>query len=291
MAPIPRALRAARTILIPLALLALSMSAAAQPHHRAPDVRAAIERATAGLDVSASQQAELDRIAARYADSDEPGVLWRVADEVRTVLTPAQVERLQERPRLEGRRRGGEDRMARRRGDRVAPDGVRRGERRMAPRDGVRRGERMHRMDRGVAEEHRQAARALAERHHEQMEALRAEHEDGSIDAETFSERADALREQMRSDMQPLLTEEARRLHAEKADLHNRMQSVRNEVLRLTPEQGAAMEHRRRRRPADGQGDPLATLSAEQRATLSVYRALMRGGHRQDDRRVRQMER
>jgi hypothetical protein len=123
------------------------------------------------------------------------------------------------------------------------------------------------------------------------MQALRAQREAGSLDPQAFRERADALRAEMRTSMQPLLTEEARRRHAEMAEMHDRMQAVRDDVLRLTPEQRAAMEHRGARRRGDTAGDPLAVLSAEQRATLSVYHAFMRGGHRQGDGRVRQLDR
>ncbi len=95
----------------------------------------------------------------------------------------------------------------------------------------------------------------------------------------------------MRSDMQPLLTEEARRMHAEMAQLHERMQAVRDDVLRLSEEQRAAIEEHGMRRRARRDGDALSGLSAEQRATMSIFRALTRGGHERGDGRPRRMER
>jgi hypothetical protein len=68
-------------------------------------------------------------------------------------------------------------------------------------------------------------------------------------------------------------------MRAEMEELRERMQSVRDDVLRLNAEQRAALEARGRRGRERGAGDPLAALSAEQRATLSVYRALVRGAH------------
>ncbi len=302
---VQRGARALRSFLIPVALVAMTSGATAQSRFRTPDVTGAIDRATAGLDISASQKADLDRIAARYSDNDEPGVLWRVADEVRAVLTPSQIEQLQERPRVEGRRRGGEGRMERRRlrdgegrterrRQRVVGEGARRSERRMDrerhPQGEHRmQGDRVHRMEHGVAEEHREAARALHERHREQMEELRAQHESGALDREAFRARADALRDQRRSELQPLLTDEARRMRAEMTEVHERMQAVRDDVLRLTPEQRAAFGDGFPRGRAGG--DALAGLSTEQRATMAVFHALMRSSHGPIDARRRTMVR
>ena len=236
--------------------------------------------------------ADLDRIASRYADTDEPGVMWRVADEVRTVLTPAQIEQLRERPRVERRRRDGEPRLSRRGERRSGDEAGRMRRERHAPRDGARRGEpRMRRMEHGVAEQHREAARALAEQHREQMRALHAEREAGTIDEDAFAERARALREEMRADMEPLMTDEARRMRAEMMELHERMRAVRDDVLRLSEEQRAAMQERTRRSREAGARDPMSMLSEEQRATIAVHRALMRGAHAPDGGRPRQMER
>jgi len=288
---VTRARAAARTMLLALACTVVAAGADAQPRqHHTPDVRAAIDRATAGLELSAAQQADMNRIASRYADrSGEPGVLWRVADEIRTVLTPAQVERLQQRPRQE-RRRGDEARAGRRRdGQRADRPRGRRGEGRMERPDGERR---EHMTNRGVAEQHREAARGMAARHREQMQQLREQRESGAIDDAAFAERAHALREQVRSDIDPLLTEEARRMRAEMTELRDRMRSVRDDVLRLNAEQRAAMEGRAGRGRERGDA-PLSALSADQRSTMNIYRALVRGAHGQGhgERRVRTTDR
>ena len=99
------------------------------------------------------------------------------------------------------------------------------------------------------------------------------------------------------------MTPEARQRREEAAAIRERAQAARDEVLRLTPQQREALQSHRepragRRERADG--DRFDALTSEQRATMTVYHALIHGaryegaGGRDGDggaRRVRRMDR
>jgi hypothetical protein len=239
----------------------------------------AIERATADLELSASQESQLDAIAARYAGSEEPGVMWRVADEVRRVLNADQIAQLEEgRDRIRIERRGprGEMRM-RREGPsferRMRPEG-RRGE----MRDRMRH----RRFERGIQGEHMEEARELMERHREAIESMRRELESGAIDEEAFGDRMREMHERMRTEMEAFMTPEMRQHRQEADERRERSRAVRDEVLRLTPEQSEEMRDgmmRMRIRINDREIESGPELSDEQQATVSVFHALSHGGH------------
>ena len=255
----------------------LAAPAIAQPERRPMDVAEAIEHATDGLDLSASQRSQLDAIAARYAGSEEPGVMWRVADEVRRVLNADQIAQLEEgreRVRIERRGPSGEMRMRRmepRFERRMRPEG---------PRGEMRDRVRHRRFERGIEEEHMDEARELMERHREQIESMRRELESGGLDDQAFRERMREMHERMRTEMESFMTPEMRERRREADEHRERSRAVRDEVLRLTPEQSEAMRDGMFRiRINDREVESGPELSDEQRETISVFHALSHGSH------------
>jgi hypothetical protein len=269
----------ARAVTLIAVVVATIAPALAQPERRQMSVAEAIQRATEGLDLSDSQESQLDAIAARYAGSEEPGVMWRVADEVRRVLNADQIAQLEEgRDRIRIERRGprGEMRM-RREGPsferRMRPEG-RRGE--------MRERMRHRRFERGIEEEHREEVHELMERHREAIESMRRELDSGALDDEAFRDRMREMHERMRTEMESFMTPEMRERRQEAGEQRERSRAVRDEVLRLTPEQSEEMRDgmmRMRIRINDREIESGPDLNDEQRATVSVFHALTHGGH------------
>jgi hypothetical protein len=259
------------------AVVLLTAPALAQRERRPMDVAEAIENATEGLELSASQRTQLDAIAARYAGSEEPGVMWRVADEVRRVLNADQIAQLEEgRDRIRMERRGprGEMRMRR-----MEPRSERR-MRREGPRGELRDRMRHRRFERGIDEQHMEEARELMARHREAIESMRRELDAGTLDDEAFRDRMRDMHERMRTEMESYMTPEMRERHEQAQQRREASRAVRDEVLRLTPEQSEAMRDGMFRiRINDREIESGPQLSAEQRATMAVFHALSHGEH------------
>jgi len=279
--PTPSSLARPRRALLPLlgalalgavlaALPALAVAAHAQDRpatERPARDRAALqtERLARQLDLTDAQRTELDRLAARYRDAGaEPGALWRMAAEVDALLTPAQRAALDARRTERQARPDGAERTERRpRGDRAErPRGERsRGERRNGAGRAGAGG-----FEGAVSPENRDAARAVAARYRTQMEALRADFNAERIGRPDFTARMRTLREEMRVELAPLMSAEARARMTETSAARERADAVRAEVLGLAPEQRADVGDR---------GN--AALTAEQARLAAIHRALTGG--------------
>jgi hypothetical protein len=158
-------------------------------------------------------------------------------------------------------------------------------ERRMRPRG--RRGEMREQMrhrsfERGIEEEHREEVHELMESHREAIEEMRRELESGVLDDEAFRDRMREMHERMRTEMESFMTPEMRERRQEAEERRERSRAVRDEVLRLTPEQSEEMRDgmmRMRIRINDREIESGPELSDEQRATISVFHALSHGAH------------
>ena len=263
--------RSRRSTLLVAALAALvAMPALAQSARTAPDASAQIARATAGLDLSADQRAQLDAVASRYA-TPAPGDSWRLAADVARVLTPAQIQQMQAAP-------------AQRRAERTsdAPR-ARRAEGLQADRPRGMRPEGARRAD----------APAVREAMRPQAEALRAlleRRRSGAITEAEFT----AERDRLRAAMEASLTPEQRAARDERQARGRAEREARAAVLGLTADQETAVREQMRgaMRPADRDAvDPAARraqiaemrtrlesiYTPEQRAVMAVHRALMSG--------------
>ena len=270
--------------------LLVAAAASAQPRQQ----RSLSDRLARSVpDLSPQQKADLDALAATGERS--PALAWSLAADVRDVLTPSQIEALTSHAEPGARRptRGRSRALGARGADRA-----RRGGRRDARR----------------TDSQREAARGASR---ERRQALVDEFRAGSIDASTFQARSERLREEGRAARRASMTPEQRERADAAQARREEARSAREAALGLTPAQKEALEairlERIRTSPgapdlrpylgADGQLDRSAlrearrarreataperealreraesVLTADQKATIAVHRALTRAG-------------
>lgn len=138
------------------------------------------------LDMSNDQAAEFADLLERYGE-DQPGRFWYVAAELQQSLTAAQKDELiaNSQARIQ---EGREEKMNRRRG--------RRGD---GPGDSFTS---------SLTEEQRELVNAIREGHRETMKALLEQKRAGTLSDEEFQTRVEALREEMKTALGEILTDE-----------------------------------------------------------------------------------
>jgi hypothetical protein len=109
---------------------------------------------------------------------------------------------------------------------------------------------------------------------------MHRELESGAIDEDAFRERMRDVHRSMREEMRQHMTPEMRERHEEAEERRERSRAVRDEVLRLSPEQSEALRDGMFRiRINDREIESGPELNDEQRATMSVFHALSHGAH------------
>lgn len=302
--PSPRRLAATLAVLA-LGLVAVLPTADAQPARPAPDVAARLSRVTSGLALTPDQQTRLDALASRT--TAEPGASWSLASDLKAILTPAQIARLQQ---ASAARRAD--------GDRADRSGGRRGDRAQGSRRGDRRGDRAQRGDQDRAAERpdrptteqRAAMREIAEAFRPRQEALVERFRSGTLTAAQFTSQREALRTERDARIDAALTPEQRAARAEREARREAATAAREAALGLTPSQKEALQAlklerlrtapARTERPARGERptsedraarqaeamreQAAAILTPDQQALVALHRAVA-GGRGQRGRR------
>ena len=258
-----------------LALLAAFGAPAlqAQAGREAPSAQQRIARATAGLDLTADQQAKLSALADRYT-FDEPGASWRLAADVEAILTDAQVQSLASKRAAHRARRAEQPERSER--------GARRGPRGEHGEKGGRHGAPAGRLD--LTDDQREQVKEGRAAMRQEHEALRAQRQSGAITAEQYAQRSEALREKAKATFASVLTAEQRQTMQEAEARREAERAAREAVLQITPAQKAAFEAARAEAARSGErgalrGDKEELLTAEQQQIVAVHRALsMRSG-------------
>ncbi|MFN3597444.1 MAG: hypothetical protein ACK41D_09265 [Rubricoccaceae bacterium] len=248
-----------------LALAAAPALAQRAPERAAPTASDALDRIASGLDLSAAQQQRLAALGAQYGTLDA-AARWRLAADVREVLTAEQVAQLEARsgPRAAATRPG----------------------RVVRPGPAQRRAHMVSRSDRPVAApEQRAQVRQDMQRMRERLGALRAQRADGTLSEEQFRAEVQALRQAQRARLGAQATPEQQQrmaaARARMAETRAAAQSARADVLGLSEAQQAELRTRlaevRAARAAQAEARAAAqrdVLSPEQRATIVIHRAL-----------------
>lgn len=196
------------------------------------------------IDLTEEQSEAIQALLDQYREQEaEPGTLWHVAADLHGQLTSEQVDQLQ--ATLAARR---EARTASR-----APRGPRRGMH--GPRSGMQNGEGPRAEWLNLTDEQKAAMQAIRETYRDQLQALREKRRDGTFD-ESDAEQLASIREEMRSEMQAVLTDEQRaQIEARREQMEARRKANRAamaEALELTDEQQAALEAWRTQRSEQG---------------------------------------
>ena len=250
----------------------------AQAPGERPSAQQRIDRATAALDLSAAQQAQLRALAERYAN-DDSRTSWHLAADVDAILTDEQASALA-KPRRERRvTRGERPASAERKGRSDA--------RHSRGKDEGRAAKGAHRLDLSDAQQEQMQAQRKTLR--AQHDALREQLQSGALTAEQFASRSQSLREQSRAAFEATLTAEQRQKMDQAEARRDAEKAARETVLQITPAQKAAFESARAEAARAGEGrgargGRAEILTDEQRQLVAVHRALS-GGREQRDRK------
>ena len=187
------------------------------------ELGSAINELTESLGLSDEQQAAIQELAARSADrASEPGAAWFAAAELQTILSSDQIAA------LDSRLATARGRVRMERGERSATrDGA--GERSRA---GARSSGRMSGGGSGYAwldltEEQQAQIQAVLESHRAELQQLREELRDSDLSRDEMRNRAEAARETIRAEIEPLLTQDQRdRLQEREAGLEERREAA-----------------------------------------------------------------
>ena len=273
-------------------LVALTTSCGSDPAPTDPTIESSVQEGSAesgtldgrirtlaaSLDLTEAQAEAIAALAAGYAgEAREPGSAWYAAAELQTILDSEQIATIASTRAEAGLRkhaRGHPERSARSHGqgprgmagaDRSGPEGAR-GDARW-----------LGRLD--LTEEQRARARAAFESRAAEFGALREQVRGGELTREQARERASDLREEVRAEIEGMLTLEQRsrleerRVEAERKREQHRLRAeaaheAMIEALELTDDQVAALEALRGERMAPGRGSPRTGFGAAHRAAM-----------------------
>jgi len=251
------------------------------------DLGGAISEVTQSLGLSDEQLAKIQELAARSRDQEpEPGAAWYAAAELQTILSSDQIAALGNR--LEN----SPGRIRMERGER---SGNRDGAREHSG-AGSRPGGKLSGGGHGYAwldltEQQQAQIQAILESHQAEIQALREDLRASDLSPDEMRSRAEAVREAVRAEIEPLLTQEQRdRLQEREAGLEQRREAAmeKREVARqrgeaehaamvdalgLTDAQIEQMEELRQDRGAHREAFA-EILTDDQLEVVAVHRAL-----------------
>ena len=234
------------------------------------------------LGFSADETAALSASFAKFGDGDdaaamhEPGFLWRVAAEMQATLTDEQKARLFERLERAGEQRRGGQGMQQRRPGAGGQGG---------PGMGGQNGPRGNALEQlGLSDEQKAAIADIRESYKPQIEAILARRE--TLTRAEIKEQLDALHEQIKSEVEGVLTDEQKaQLEELKAEAEARMAENRaeREARQAEAREAAKLVMIEVLGLTDDQVNALEDLRAEAETHREAIRALIESGTDRDE--------